>query len=75
MAKFEILPGDEDIHMANERRLSELIGATAGKLHTGRSRNDQVLLPQLCAALRLRAPPHTPSPSPPQRSPPTSGCG
>ena len=34
---------DEDIHTANERRLGELIGAkTAGKLHTGRSRNDQV---------------------------------
>lgn len=33
---------DEDIHMANERRLTELIGDTAKKLHTGRSRNDQV---------------------------------
>lgn len=33
---------DEDIHTANERRLSELIGPLAGKLHTGRSRNDQV---------------------------------
>lgn len=33
---------DEDIHTAVERRLGELIGATAGKLHTGRSRNDQV---------------------------------
>lgn len=40
--KFEIKPGDEDIHTANERRLKELIGPTAGKLHTGRSRNDQV---------------------------------
>ncbi|KAI7837903.1 hypothetical protein COHA_008284 [Chlorella ohadii] len=39
---FEVKPGDEDIHTANERRLSELIGATGGKLHTGRSRNDQV---------------------------------
>ena len=35
-------PDDEDIHTANERRLSELIGALGGKLHTGRSRNDQV---------------------------------
>mmetsp|Transcript_27565 Transcript_27565/g.57677 ORF Transcript_27565/g.57677 Transcript_27565/m.57677 type:complete len:469 (-) Transcript_27565:4832-6238(-) len=35
-------PGDEDIHTANERRLTEIIGATGGKLHTGRSRNDQV---------------------------------
>ncbi|HMB24926.1 MAG TPA: argininosuccinate lyase, partial [Anaerolineales bacterium] len=33
---------DEDIHTAVERRLGELIGAVAGKLHTGRSRNDQV---------------------------------
>lgn len=39
---FEIKAGDEDIHTANERRLSELIGTTGGKLHTGRSRNDQV---------------------------------
>jgi argininosuccinate lyase len=33
---------DEDIHSAVERRLNELIGPLAGKLHTGRSRNDQV---------------------------------
>ena len=33
---------DEDIHTAVERRLSELVGAIGGKLHTGRSRNDQV---------------------------------
>lgn len=33
---------DEDIHTAVERRLTELIGELAGKLHTGRSRNDQV---------------------------------
>jgi len=33
---------DEDIHSAVERRLTELIGPVAGKLHTGRSRNDQV---------------------------------
>ncbi len=36
------LPGDEDVHTAVERRLGELIGPLAGKLHTGRSRNDQV---------------------------------
>jgi argininosuccinate lyase len=41
---FVILEGDEDIHTANERRLKELIGIVAGKLHTGRSRNDQVFL-------------------------------
>jgi argininosuccinate lyase len=39
---FEIKPGDEDIHTAVERRLGELAGPVAGKLHTGRSRNDQV---------------------------------
>lgn len=40
--KFIFDPSDEDIHTAVERRLTELIGQTAGKLHTGRSRNDQV---------------------------------
>lgn len=41
--KFVSRPGDEDIHTANERRLGEIIGThIAGKLHTGRSRNDQV---------------------------------
>ena len=40
--EFEIRPSDEDIHTAVERRLGELIGQVAGKLHTGRSRNDQV---------------------------------
>ncbi|MBS1249258.1 MAG: Argininosuccinate lyase [Chloroflexi bacterium] len=39
---FSFAPGDEDIHTAVERRLGELIGPLAGKLHTGRSRNDQV---------------------------------
>ncbi|RPI85398.1 MAG: argininosuccinate lyase [Chloroflexi bacterium] len=39
---FEFAENDEDIHTAVERRLSELIGQAAGKLHTGRSRNDQV---------------------------------
>jgi len=34
--------GDEDIHMAIERRAIELAGATGAKLHTARSRNDQV---------------------------------
>jgi argininosuccinate lyase len=33
---------DEDVHTGVERRLRELIGPVAGKLHTGRSRNDQV---------------------------------
>jgi argininosuccinate lyase len=39
---FEIKTGDEDIHTANERRLTEIVGPVGGKLHTGRSRNDQV---------------------------------
>jgi argininosuccinate lyase len=34
----------EDIHMAIERLLGEEIGPLAGKLHTGRSRNDQIAL-------------------------------
>ncbi|KAK4223364.1 L-Aspartase-like protein [Podospora fimiseda] len=41
--EFKIdVKSDEDIHTANERRLGEIIGAAAGKLHTGRSRNEQV---------------------------------
>jgi argininosuccinate lyase len=39
---FSFAPDDEDIHTAVERRLTGLIGPAAGKLHTGRSRNDQV---------------------------------
>ena len=39
---FVLEIADEDVHTGVERRLRELIGATAGKLHTGRSRNDQV---------------------------------
>ena len=41
---FPFLASDEDIHMAIERRLTEKIGVVGGKLHTARSRNDQVLL-------------------------------
>lgn len=40
--RFILDPTDEDIHTAHERRLRELAGDVAGKLHTGRSRNDQV---------------------------------
>jgi argininosuccinate lyase len=39
---FEFRPDDEDIHMAIERRLTEIVGPVGGKLHTARSRNDQV---------------------------------
>jgi argininosuccinate lyase len=40
--RFQVGEEDEDIHMAIERRLTELIGAPGAKLHTARSRNDQV---------------------------------
>jgi argininosuccinate lyase len=40
--EFVVESNDEDVHTAIERRLGELIGRVAGKLHTGRSRNDQV---------------------------------
>jgi argininosuccinate lyase len=39
---FAFLPSDEDIHTAVERRVTELAGDAGAKLHTGRSRNDQV---------------------------------
>jgi argininosuccinate lyase len=39
---FPFASDDEDIHMAVERRLTELAGPVGGKLHTARSRNDQV---------------------------------
>jgi len=42
--KFAFSPADEDIHMNIERLLTEKIGAAGGKLHTARSRNDQVAL-------------------------------
>ncbi len=41
---FEFKIEDEDIHMSIEKRLTTIIGSTAGKLHTARSRNDQVAL-------------------------------
>src|SRR4051812_25619680 len=39
---FPFAADDEDIHMAVERRLTEIAGPVGGKLHTARSRNDQV---------------------------------
>ncbi len=42
--RFRFAVADEDIHLAIERRLTEKIGAAGGKLHTARSRNDQVAL-------------------------------
>jgi argininosuccinate lyase len=47
-ATFTFEPTDEDIHTAIERRVTELAGPAGAKLHTGRSRNDQV-----ATALRL----------------------
>ena len=41
---FGFVEDDEDVHSAVERRLGEMVGEVAGKLHTGRSRNDQVAL-------------------------------
>jgi argininosuccinate lyase len=40
--EFTFLDSDEDIHTALERRITELAGPVGAKLHTGRSRNDQV---------------------------------
>jgi argininosuccinate lyase len=40
--EFALTIADEDVHTGVERRLREIVGAVAGKLHTGRSRNDQV---------------------------------
>ncbi len=40
--RLDFNTGEEDIHTLIERRLGEIVGAIAGKLHTGRSRNDQV---------------------------------
>ncbi len=42
--EFPFLDTDEDVHSAVERRLGELIGPLAGKMHTARSRNDQIAL-------------------------------
>jgi argininosuccinate lyase len=41
-SSFPFDEADEDIHMAIERRVTELAGEAGGRLHTGRSRNDQV---------------------------------
>jgi argininosuccinate lyase len=50
--RFQVAPGDEDVHMAIERRLTEIAGPVGGKLHTARSRNDQVATD---AAMLVRA--------------------
>ncbi|MGE5636609.1 MAG: argininosuccinate lyase, partial [Nocardioidaceae bacterium] len=55
--RFEVRPDDEDVHMAIERRLTELVGRVGGKIHTARSRNDQVAtdVAMLVRAHALRA--------------------
>jgi argininosuccinate lyase len=55
---FVFLDSDEDVHSAVERRLVELVGEVGKKLHTGRSRNDQIALDlrlYLRQACRLQA--------------------
>src|SRR3982750_3853389 len=42
--EFAFEAGDEDIHMAIERRVTEIVGPAGGRLHTARSRNDQIAL-------------------------------
>ncbi len=42
--RFRFEPSDEDIHSAIERRMTEIVGPAGGRLHTARSRNDQVVL-------------------------------
>lgn len=42
--EIELRDDDEDVHSVNERRLTEIIGDAGRKIHTGRSRNDQVAL-------------------------------
>ena len=52
---FEFKPEDEDIHMAIERALTALVGDAGARLHTGRSRNDQVATDARLAAKDLCA--------------------
>lgn len=52
--RFAFSQGDEDIHMAIERRLTEIVGPVGGRLHTARSRNDQVAT-DVCMYTRERA--------------------
>ncbi|MCW3018977.1 MAG: argH [Solirubrobacterales bacterium] len=51
---FRFDPDDEDVHMAIERRLTEIVGPVGGRLHTARSRNDQVVT-DLAMYTRARA--------------------
>ena len=42
--EISLKDSDEDVHNVNERRLTEIVGDVGRKIHTGRSRNDQVIL-------------------------------
>jgi len=53
--KFEFKIEDEDIHMAIEKRLTQIIGDSGKKLHTSRSRNDQVALDFRLYVMRANA--------------------
>ncbi len=52
---FAFRAEDEDIHMNIERGLFEKVGAVAGKLHTGRSRNEQIVLDERLYLMEERA--------------------
>ena len=54
-SRFVFLPADEDIHVATERRLTELIGATGAKIHTGRSRNNSWSASTKCRSVAARS--------------------
>src|SRR4051812_50124430 len=66
--RFPFAPDDEDIHMAIERRLTEIVGPLGGQLHPPRSRNDPGATP---VPVFTRAPPPPPAPAagPPPRAP------
>ena len=59
---FIVKEGDEDIHTANERRLTELIGPVGGKLHTGKVSQVQILLQSIYISVCLLLTSLTPPP-------------
>ena len=52
---FAFKPEDEDVHTAVERRVTEIAGEAGGRLHAGRSRNDQVATDMRLFTSALRA--------------------
>ena len=65
---FAFAPTDEDIHTAVERRVTEIAGPAGAKLHTGRSRNDQVALDLRLWVRREATGGDPPHPRPPGRA-------